>query len=294
MTTIADFAPSREPSPTLSRPGYAQVHKDDHPVFSGQVGGTTLRAYTRLARWARTSNPTAARPRGHVIGGEARLGKALGITDKTARVHLRRLLDAGLLVVWSPPNRGAGLATEYLVVHLATPGSVAVAATRDAERSKAVAWRQARTTGSVEHGPDGRYRRSSGESRSDRALTGNPAPVTTGSGLPSDETLTYETQVKARDAFSVERATSTALPNQAAYLALAYAEQTLGAPQRMNRGERAGLAKHLTWKLGAEDDLNELARDLIFQINEEGSSILLAAGQVLGVEHIDYYPDIAS
>jgi microcompartment protein CcmK/EutM len=304
---------------------WAKVVEDDHPVFSGRPGPQTLRVYTRLSRWANTSKGTAKRPLGHVIAGEKRLADDLQLTDQTVRHHLRRLIHVELVVVWEPPQRGrirplgdgrwGGLATEYLVVRLATDEGLAAAKLRAESRAARAERRSQDRPGLVVRGDDGRFRRAVPRAFStpDRGSAGTPAAVATGSpasvatavGEPAFETLDVETlDVETKTQGSADALSSrfsSNYTNRAAWRALEAAEEQWGWD--LGYRERGGLAHVLmdyaaslceAGDVNATHELADLASDIVRSLSEGGAdSAHEAACDVLGIGPTEYWETVA-
>jgi hypothetical protein len=185
---------------------WAKVAHDDDAVFRRSGGATTLRVFVLLCRKALTDYriTTEERPLGHVVASEVAIAVELRLTAKTVRGHVRRLIDAGLVVLWRPPVRGQvvlrdgvwrGLSKELVVAHLATEETLAEAKRREVRREE----KRAQRTAAITARAAGRPRRRSDDGRFSRAEhndlvtqllphadspTGTGAPAATGAGLP--------------------------------------------------------------------------------------------------------------
>ena len=279
---------------------WAKVPCDGHPVFTLSGGGTTLRVWVRLCRWAVTSRKTATadRPLGHVVAGERRLADGLGLSDKTVRAHLWRLRGEGLIVVWRQPRRGAiipaadggwrGLATEFLVAPLAEEWAI-----RTARAGRASSEERAKRE---KRAQNGRFRTSNSMTTGNGApvTTGGPLPVATGNGAPSYETLEDKTLVDDTERRKGGTVPLPELGNRVAYNLLLNAERMDQLPQ-LTEAQHAGIAHALTAELGHDESaimevITEASDDLAIDANLDEVRDVFA--WVLGLDHMTFWESV--
>ena len=298
--------------PTRRNRGFAMVYALEHPIFRGKGGGSTLKVWTTVCRWARTDRrgATGSRPLGHVVAPEQRLADELGMKRDTVRRGLRRLIEAGLIVRWQLPVRGqvhqrpdgtwGGLATEFLVVPLADEAALELAAARKAEwESTGRRTTTGRQVGRRVRGTDGRFR------RSDHApMTPSTAiPMTPSTAIPmtvqgvTNETLDYETlEDETPEAQTPTLGQKTprvgSTGNRVAFIALREAERQGRLPALKDDRERAGIGHVLTARLADDRQQIDYAIDGAATAMARGEDTDDAFADALGLNPTEYWDAI--
>ena len=88
-----------------------------------------------LMAFALTEASDDEHPKGWVIASRKWLAERTGVTTKTITAHMKGLIDANEIVVWSPQNRRSGRPREYLVTRLSNDKSARRAEMREYRRN---------------------------------------------------------------------------------------------------------------------------------------------------------------